>query len=124
MEFASDSEYITTLLLIPVFSAGLFLTIAFLEILEKHGEILFINKKHAYTNKDFIFPLVLAILFGLIFYGIYFELQNYFESIPPVVIPPQPCAEFSGFVNASKYKACIDQYVKDRTWTYWDLFNF
>ena len=85
MEFVSDSEYITTLLLIPIFSIGLFLIISFIEILERHGEILFINKKHAYTNKDFIFPLFLAVLVGLGFYMMYFELQDYFNSFPPVV---------------------------------------
>jgi hypothetical protein len=122
MEFVSDSEYITTLLLIPIFSIGLFLLIAFIEILDKHGEILFINKKHAYTNKDFIFPLVLAVLVGLSFYGLYFELEDYFNSFPPVEIPPQPCAEFSGFDNASKHRACIKQYVEDHSWTIWDLF--
>ncbi len=89
MEFVSDSEYITTLLLIPIFSIGLFLIISFLEILEKHGEILFLNKKHAYTNKDFIFPLVLAVLVGLGFYLMYFELQDYFNSLPPYI--PEPC---------------------------------
>jgi len=124
MEFVSDSEYITTLLLIPVFSAGLFLVVAFLEILEKHGEILFINKKHAYTNKDLIFPLIFAVLVGLGFYMLYFEMQDYFNSFPPVVIPPQPCSEFSDFVNASKHEACIKEYNDRNLWTLWDLFNF
>ncbi len=124
MEFVSDSEYITTLLLIPVFSAGLFLAIAFLEILEKHGEILFINKKHDYTNKDLIFPLIFAVLIGLIFYVVFFEMQDYLDSFPPVVIPPQPCSEFVGFVNASKFDDCIKKYNDDRYWSIWDLFNF
>ena len=122
MEFVSDSEYITTLLLIPVFSAGLFLTIAFLEIFEKYDEIIFINKKHAYTKKDFFFPLIFAVLIGLTFYMIFFEMQDYLNSFPPIDIPPQPCDEFLGYNNASKHRACIDQYVKDRYWTLWDLF--
>ena len=89
MEFVSDSEYITALLLIPIFSAGLFLLISFLEILEMHGEILFINKTHAYTNKDFIFPLLLAVLVGLFFYWFYFMAGDYVEALPPST--PDPC---------------------------------
>ena len=89
MEFVSDSEYITTLLLIPVFSAGIFLTISFLEILDKHGEILFISKTHNYSNKDFIFPFILAVLVGLFFYGFYFHAEDYFNSFPPTT--PDPC---------------------------------
>ena len=120
MEFVSDSEYITALLLIPIFSAGLFLLVSFMEILERHGEILFINKIHAYTNKDFIFPLLLAVLVGLFFFWLYFVID--IEEIKPVDLPPQPCAEFSGFDNASKHRACIKQYVEDHSWTIWRLF--
>ncbi len=122
MEFVSDSEYITTLLLIPVFSAGLFLTIAFLEILEKYDEILFINKIHAYTNKDFIFPLIFAVLIGLTFYMIFFEMQDYLSSFPPTVSKPQPCTEFLRMGNGSLYRACIKEYHDRKYWSIWDLF--
>ncbi len=114
MEFVSDLEYITTLILIPIFSAGLFFIISFIEILERHGEILFIDKKHVYTNKDFILPFVLAVLIGLFFYGFYFELEPYFKSFPPVVIPPQPCEEFLDFANVTNHKLCIEEYLKSK----------
>lgn len=114
MEFVSDLEYFSTLLLIPIFSLGIFLILSFIEILDRHGEILFINKKHDYTNKDFILPLLLAILIGLFFYGFYFGLDSYIRSLPPVVIPPQPCEEFLGFENITKYRNCIDNYRKSK----------
>ncbi len=119
MEFVSDSEYISMLLLIPVFSAGLFLVIAFLEIFENYGEIIFINKKHAYTNKDFIFPLIFAVLIGLTFYMIFFEMQDYLNSFPPVDLPPQPCTEFLN--DTAKYRSCIKEFTS-KNWTWWDLF--
>ncbi len=121
MEFVSDSEYITTLLLIPLFSFGLFLIISFLEILEKHGEILFIDKKHNYTNKDFILPLALAVLVGGGFYWFFFILDP--EILPPANLPPQPCAEFiNADKDGSKHRACTKEYLDDHTWSIWDLF--
>jgi len=122
MEFVSQAEYITTLLLIPVFSAGIFLTISFLEIFEKYGEIIFINKKHAYTNKDLIFPLIFAILIGFTFYLIFFVFTDMVQELPPID-KSQPCAEFGSSNLASNYTACINDYrEKHKNWTIWDLF--
>lgn len=70
MEYASGSEFIISLLLIPVFSLALFLLISFIEILDKHDEILFLNKTHTYTNKDLILPLIIAVTVGLLFYAV------------------------------------------------------
>jgi len=111
LEFVSDLEYYSTLLLIPIFSAGLFLIVAFIEILENHGEILFINKKHNYTNKDFIFPLILAVLVGLFIYGFYFHYGDFIDSLPPA--PATDCGLGSKCHNAQlKASADRDQFFK------------
>jgi len=113
MEFVNDLEYFSTLILIPIFSIMLFLIIAFLEIFDRHGEILFINKNHNYKNTIFIMPLILALLVGLFFYGFYFHGDFMKVTNAP---PPQPCTEHAG--NLTKLRLCRDE-ILDRS-----LFSF
>lgn len=72
MIFHSQAEFITMLLLIPIFSVGLFIIISFIEIVNKYGEILFITKPHKYNKSDFLIPLIVALFAGLFIYTIYF----------------------------------------------------
>ena len=87
MQFASPAEELTLFLLIPIFSIAIFFIISLIEILDKHNEILFISRPHKYSKSDFLIPGIIAIFTFLIFYGLYFPAQEYFDSLPIIEKP-------------------------------------
>jgi len=82
LEFVSPAEELTAFLLIPILSISIFLLVAFIEILNKYDEILFITKNHSYNKNDFLIPGIIAIFIFLLFYGVFWHLENFFNSLP------------------------------------------
>jgi len=85
MEFVTQAEEITTFLLIPLLSIGIFLIISMIEILEKHNELLFITKNHKYNKHDFIMPGLIAVFVFILFYGSFWFLEDWFNSLPSYI---------------------------------------
>lgn len=83
MEFVSQAEALTAFLLLPFLSVGIFFIISFIEILIKYDEILLVTKNHQYSKIDFIIPLIAGVFVFILFFSVYFLLDDYLNSLPP-----------------------------------------
>lgn len=86
LEFVSLEEEISTYVLFGFVSFLIFLITAFIEILERHNEILFISRKHKYNKKDFILPCGVGVFVFLLFFGVGNNFYDLMASIPQTPI--------------------------------------